>query len=134
MKSEKKRPRSSGLSETKKNIIQLLLQEYEIDDVHNIQNASKDLLGDTIKGMLEAEMKEHLGYEKSARSDNSNSRNGYKTKQIQSNLGVMEIQVPQDRESTYEPKIVKKRQKDISEIDCKIISIYYKKQWLELFK
>lgn len=126
MKSEKKRPRSSGLSEAKKNIIQLLLQEYEINDVQDIQDALKDLLGDTIKGMMEAEMKEHLGYEKSARSDNSNSRNGYKTKQIQSNLGAMEIQVPQDRESTYEPKIVKKRQKDISEIDCKIISMYAK--------
>lgn len=103
-----KKHRRFFIKSDKKNFIQSLLQEYEINDVYDIQNVLKDLLGDTIKGMIDAEMKEHFGYEKSARSDNLNSHNGYKTKQIQSNLRAMEIQVPQDRESTYEPKIVKK--------------------------
>ena len=75
---------------------------------------------------MEAEMDDHLGYEKSQRSDSDDARNGYKTKRINTTYGSMEIDVPQDRKSTFEPKIVKKRQKDISEIDQKIISMYAK--------
>lgn len=86
----------------------------------------KDLLGGTIKEMLESEMEEHLGCEKSARSDSDDNRNGYKSKRITTSYGGMEIEVPQDRKSTFKAKVVKKRQKDISEIDQKIISIYVK--------
>ena len=63
---------------------------------------------------------------KSERSDNDDYRNGYKTKQVNSRYGSMEIEVPQDRKSTFEPQVVKKRQKDISDIDQKIISMYAK--------
>lgn len=71
-------------------------------------------------------MDDHLGYEKSQRSDNDDYRNGYKRKQVNSRYGSMEIEVPQDRKSTFEPQVVKKRQKDISDIDQKIISMYAK--------
>ena len=74
----------------------------------DIQDALKDLLGDTIKEMMEAEMDEHLGYEKSERSDNDDYRNGYKRKQVNSRYGSMAIEVPQDRKSTFEPQVVKK--------------------------
>ena len=84
------------------------------------------MLGEVIKEMMEAEMEEHLGYSKSERSNNDDYRNGYKTKRINSNYGSMEIHVPQDRKSTFEPQVVKKRQKDISDIDQKIISMYAK--------
>lgn len=117
---------SRKMSEGKKNIITALLQEYDIQSAEDIQEALKDLLGDTIKEMLEAEMDEHLGYEAYERSDNTNSRNGFKQKQIRSKYGETTIDVPQDRESTFEPKVVKKRQKDISAIDDKIISMYAK--------
>ena len=76
--------------------------------------------------MMESEMDEHMGYQKSQRSDSDNYRNGYKTKQINSSYGSMTIDVPQDRKSIFEPKVVKKRQKDISDIDQKIISMYAK--------
>jgi transposase-like protein len=76
--------------------------------------------------MMEAEMDDHLGYEKSERSDSDDYRNGYKEKTVNSSYGSMRIDVPQDRKSTFEPKVVKKRQKDISEIDQKIISMYAK--------
>lgn len=82
----------------------------------------------TIKEMMEAEMNEHLGYEKSQRSDSNDYRNGYKTKRINSSYGSMDIQVPQDRNSTFEPQIVKKRQKGISDIDHKIIYQLMKQQ------
>ena len=57
------------MTEGKRNIIQGLLQEYNIESAADIQEALKDLLGGTIKEMMEAEMDEHLGYEKSERSD-----------------------------------------------------------------
>ena len=75
---------------------------------------------------MEAEMDDHLGYEKSKRSDSDDYRNGYKPKRVNSSYGAMEIEVPQDRKSTFEPKVVRKRQKDISDIDQKIISMYAK--------
>ena len=74
-------------------------------------------------------MDEHLGYGKSQRVDRSEHtdyRNGTKQKQVNTSYGSMTIDVPQDRDSTYEPQIVKKRQKDISSIDQKIISMYAK--------
>ena len=63
------------MTEGKRNIIYQLLEEYDIPSVEAIQDALKDLLGGTIKEMMEAEMDEYLGYEKSERSDNDNYRN-----------------------------------------------------------
>ena len=70
-------------------------------------------------------MDEHLGYGKSERYESDDYRNGYKPKMVNSSYGQVGIEVPQDRKSTFEPQIVKKRQKDISDIDQKIISMYY---------
>ena len=126
MARQKKPVHRVQMTEGKRNIIHQLLEEYDIQSAEDIQDALKDLLGDTIKEMMEAEMDEHLGYEKSERSDNDDYRNGYKHKQVNSRYGSMEIEVPQDRKSTFSPQIVKKRQKDISDIDQKIISMYAK--------
>ena len=114
------------MTERKRNIIRGLIDEYGIETAEDIQAALRDLLGGTIKEMMESEMNEHLGYEKSERSDNDDYRNGYKKKRINSSYGSMEIEVPQDRQSSFEPQVVKKRQKDISDIDQKIISMYAK--------
>ena len=114
------------MTDGKRNIIRMLLEEYDIESALDIQDALNDLVGGTIKEMMESEMNEHLGYGKSQRSDNPNSRNSHKSKQANSSYGSMEIQVPQDRDASFEPKIVKKRQKDISEIDQKIIAMYAK--------
>ncbi len=101
------------MTDGKLNIIQQLLQEYDIQSAEDIQDALKDLLGGTIKEMMEAEMDNHLGYEKSERSDSDDYRNGYESKRINSSYGSMDIQVPQDLKSTFEPQVVKKRQKNI---------------------
>ena len=114
------------MSEGKKNIIGMLLEEYDIKSAKDIEDALKDLLGGTIQEMLESEMDEHLGYQEYERSDNPDSRNGKKTKKICGNFGETEIEVPQDRDSSFEPKVVKKRQKDISGIEQKIIALYAK--------
>ena len=126
MAREKKPVHKVQMTEGKRNIIRQLLEEYDIETAEDIQNALKDLLGGTIKEMMKAEMDGHLGYGRSERSDSDDYRNGYKSKRVNSSYGSMEIDVPQDRKSTFEPQIVKKRQKDISEIDQKIISMYAK--------
>lgn len=129
-KRERKPVHRVQMTDGKRAIIQQLLQEYDIQDAKDIQDALKDLLGGTIKEMMEAEMDHHLGYEKSERTDSVDEvrdyRNGYKTKQVNSSFGSMDIEVPQDRLSEFEPQVVKKRQKDISDIDRKIISMYAK--------
>lgn len=112
--------------EGKRNIIHQLLEEYDIQTAEDIQDALKDLLGGTIREMMEAEMDDHLGYERSERSDSDDHRNGYKRKRVNSSYDPVELDVPQHRRSTFEPQIVKKRQKDISDIDQKIISMYAK--------
>lgn len=115
------------LTEGKRNLINGLLQEYDIQDASDIQDALKDLLGGTIQEMLESEMDSHLGYNKYQRaSDIDNYRNGTKSKRVRSKYGELDINVPQDRQSSFDPQIVSKRQKDISQIDDKIISMYAK--------
>ena len=128
-KREKKPVHHVQMTEGKRAIIQQLLQEYDIETAEDIQDALKDLLGGTIKEMMEAEMDDHLGYEKSERTDRTlqdDYRNGTKRKQVNTSYGSMTIDVPQDRNSTFQPQVVKKRQKDISNIDQKIISMYAK--------
>ena len=112
------------LTEGKRNIISALMDEYEIKTAEDIQDALKDLLGGTIRSMMESEMTDHLGYPKSARSYSENYRNGSKT--VRSKYGEFEVDVPKDRNGTFEPQIVKNRQKDISGIDDKIINMYAK--------
>lgn len=118
--------RKERLTEGKKNIIASLIEEYDIKTAEDIQDALKDLLGGTIESMLKAELDNHLGYDPYERTENSNSRNGSKSKKLRSKYGEIEVNVPQDRENSFEPKIVKKRQKDISQIEDKIITMYAK--------
>lgn len=116
--------RRKQVSEGKKNIIKGLIEEYDIQSAEDIQDALADLLGETIGEMVEAEATEHLGYERHERNDSDNARNGVKKKKVRSKYGEVEIDIPQDRNSSFEPKVVKKRQKDISDIDDKIIAMY----------
>jgi transposase-like protein len=118
--------KSGRLTEGKKNIISALLSEYDIQSAEDVQDALKDLLGGTLEEMLQSEMKEHLGYDEYERSDSDNARNGVKLKKIRSKYGEIGIAVPQDRNSSFEPKIVGKRKKDISGVDEKIIAMYAK--------
>ena len=114
------------MTEGKRNLIQGLLREYDIETAEDIQDALKDLLSGTVKEMLEAEMDNHLGYGKYERCEETNYRNGTKPKSVRSKYGEFEVDVPQDRQSSFEPQIVPKRKKDISAIDDKIISMYAK--------
>ena len=99
------------MTDGKRQIIQQLLTEYDINSAEDIQEALKDLLGGTIKEMMEAEMDDHLGYEKSERSSNDDSRNGYKKKTVNSSYGSFSIDVPQDRKSTLNLRLSRNARK-----------------------
>ncbi|CUH97887.1 hypothetical protein P22_4040 [Propionispora sp. 2/2-37] len=88
----------------------------------------KNLFAGALEKMLEAELEEHLGYEKnSALGNNSgNSRNGYGTKTIKSEWGESEISVPRDRNGTFEPQIIEKRQTRTEDIEGRILAMYAK--------
>lgn len=86
----------------------------------------KELVQQTLQEALEAEIEEYLGYSKYQRSYNENSRNGYNSKTVKTDSGEVEINVPRDRKSEFEPQIVKKRQTILSELEDKIVAMYSK--------
>ncbi len=99
-----------------------------IEDLTGPNGLIKRLLGGMIEKMLEAEMEDHLGYDKhnSKGIGTGNSRNGKTSKTVLSSQGPLNIQVPRDRNGEFSPVVVKKREKDISSFDDKIISMYAK--------
>lgn len=94
MAKQKKQVHRVEMTEGKRNIIRQLLEEYDIETAEDIQDALKDLLGATIKAMMEAKMDNHLGYSKSERLDGNDYCNGYKTKQVNNGYGSLESKPP----------------------------------------
>jgi len=79
-----------------------------------------------IEQLLEGEMAAHLGYEKHQPSDNPNSRNGHSKKRLKTNHGSYEIKTPRDREGSFAPMLIRKRQSMVDGIENVIISLYAK--------
>ncbi len=79
-----------------------------------------------VEALLKAEIKEHLGYSKHepAGRNTGNSRNGYSKKILKTNLGDIPLEVPRDRNSTFEPVVVPKHQRMSSKIEHAIITMY----------
>ena len=105
------RKRNNGLSEEKRNIIGQLIEMYDIKTAADIQEALKDLLCGTIQSMLETELEEQVETREEADPEYHDSRNGYKPKKLRSSMGEIPIQVPQDRNSDFEPQVVPKYKK-----------------------
>ena len=78
-----------------------------------------------VEGALEGELDDHLGYAKNdpAGRDGGNSRNGYRAKTVLTDTGPVEISVPRDRDSSFEPKIVAKRQRRLTGVEDLVISL-----------
>lgn len=96
-----------------------------VEDVHEML---KDLFKRTVQEVLEQEMTEHLGYEKHSPEGNNsgNSRNGYSSKTIKTRLGETVIDIPRDRKGRFEPQIIKKYEKNASELENQILAMYAK--------
>lgn len=117
--------RKEKMSEERKKLIQSLIQDDNIKSANDVHDALKDLFKDALQEMLNAELTEHLGYEKNEYTDNNeNYRNGYSQKTVHSSEGDITLDTPIDRQGTFDPIVVEKGQKDISNIEQKIIRMY----------
>lgn len=114
----------------------MVIKQEIFDELLSDYKHPEDLLGDgglfkqlkkaLLERALNAELSDHLGYEKGdpkARR-HANSRNGHGSKRITGEDGEMEISIPRDRDASFEPQIVKKGQRRFEGFDDKIISMY----------
>lgn len=109
----------------KKEIVKYIIENYNPKSANDITDALKELLGDTLQGMLNAEFDEHMGYEKyEQKSPKTNYRNGSSKKTVKTSQGEITLDIPRDRNGDFEPIIVEKHNRDISDIDNKIINLY----------
>jgi len=91
-----------------------------------LQQFFRELQGRAVSQMLEGELDGHLGYSKHTRSEEKNSRNGHTTKKVRGDQGDIEIQVPRDREGSFNPILVPKRKNIIDGVENVIVSLYAK--------
>lgn len=80
----------------------------------------------TVEAALNAELDEHLGYGRHEQSGHNNSRNGYSPKTVRTEDGEVDLDTPRDRESSFEPQLVKKNQTRFTSMDDKILYLYSK--------
>lgn len=88
-----------------------LKTEADLDD---FSRALKKL---TVETALNAELTEHLGYEKNSSRTGKNTRNRYTTKRLLTDDGEFKLDTPRDREGTFEPQLIKKNQTRITQMD-----------------
>lgn len=95
-----------------------------IKTAEDLNEFSQMLKKITVEAALNAEMDEHLGYEKHQKSTSTNSRNGKTRKRVKTEDGEFELDTPRDREGSFEPKLVKKHQSRFTSMDDKILWLY----------
>ena len=112
-------------NERQKLVKELAKECTTVDDVHE---KIRDLFKDTLQEIFEAEMEEHLGYQKhdNAGDNSGNSRNGYSKKTIKSRFGESEISIPRDRNGEFEPRIIKKYATTSNQLEEQIVAMYAK--------
>jgi putative transposase len=94
------------------------------EDVSGPGGLLSQLAGRVIEAALQAEMTEHVGYPPGGVPAGSNHRNGHIPKTLQTDLGPVQIRTPRDREASFEPRMVAKRQTRMAGLDEKILSLY----------
>ncbi len=111
-----------------KELVRDFVREGNFKSIKDIEEALKDIFKDTIQEALEAEIEEEFGYSKYdlANKSTTNSRNGKYKKTVKSSAGNIDLLVPRDKEGAYQPKIVEKHQRDISNLEDNILSLYGK--------
>ncbi len=102
------------------------IKEGTFTSLDDIANEFKAILKEVIQTASQEELTSHLGYDKHQTSDSSNSRNGYNDKTINSRYGQFDVSIPRDRESTFEPQLVKKREVLLDGSEDLILSLYTK--------
>ncbi|CAB1053688.1 IS256 family transposase [Spiroplasma endosymbiont of Danaus chrysippus] len=107
--------------------VDLLLENTEdLTTVFKEWGLYKELTKRLVEKMLNSEMQNYLGHERNQRSNNDNVRNGTTSKKLITQQGKIEIDVPRDRNSNFEPVIITKRQRRFDGFDQQVLSLYAK--------
>ena len=119
MARKKRNPDAEKLAES-------ILNAYQPESVDDMQDALKDVFGPLFEKMLQGELNNHLGYDAHSKEpkEHDNRRNGYGTKTLKTSFGEVAIDVPRDREASFEPELIPKRKRDVSDIEGKVLSMY----------
>ena len=106
--------------------IRQIITDNNLSSVADVYALLKDSFKDILQELMEAELDATLGYEKNQKGDleTSNKRNGHSPKNLKSQFGEFQIDVPRDRNGEFEPKLIPKYQRDVSGIEEKVISLY----------
>jgi putative transposase len=116
---------SSTTATLKPELIEELLKLTKSqDDLFGPEGLFHRLKGALMERMLEAEMTEHLGFERNERVKGGNARNGFSTKTVQTESGPVDIRIPRDRAGTFEPRLVEKHQRRLEGFDEKVLALY----------
>ena len=119
MAKKKRNPESVKLAES-------ILNAYQPESVEDMQEALKDVFGPLFEKMLQGELNNHLGYEAHSKEpkEHENRRNGYSNKTLKTSFGEVNIDVPRDRDASFDPELIPKRKRDVSDIEGKVLSMY----------
>jgi len=106
--------------------IRQIISENNLNSVTDVYALLRDSFKDILQELMEAELDAALGYEKNHKGNlqTDNKRNGHSPKNLKSQYGEFQIDVPRDRNGEFEPKLIPKYQRDISGIEEKVISLY----------
>lgn len=128
MSTELMAPRKNKRSNASMAIAQAIINEYQPQNAEEMQDALKDIFGPMFEAMLQGEMDSHLGYESNDHGPKStnNRRNGYMNKTVKSTYGDIPVEVPRDRDASFEPQAIPKHTRDVSGIEDKVLSMYAK--------
>lgn len=120
--------KNSKRSKANMAIAKAIIDEYQPKNAEEMQDALKDIFGPMFEAMLQGEMDSHLGYESNDHGpkNTDNRRNGYINKTVKSTFGDIPVEVPRDRDASFEPQAIPKRTKDVSGIENKVLSMYAK--------
>ena len=102
------------------------LASGEITSLDDITSEFKNILKEVIQTASQEELTSHLGYDKHQESNTTNSRNGYNEKTIKSKYGQFDVSIPRDRDASFEPQLVKKREVLLDGSEDLILSLYTK--------
>jgi transposase-like protein len=119
-------PRKKKRNDASRAIAQAIIDQYKPTNAEEMQDALKDIFGPMFETMLHGEMDSHLGYDANDHGykETTNRRNGYSHKTVKTTYGDVEVDVPRDRDASFEPQAIPKRTRDVSGIEDKVLSMY----------
>ena len=119
------------MEKASKEVLREFVNSQHFTSTTDIMNSMKELFSDVLQQVMEAELEEKLGYEKSERvsekgeeGSHKNYRNGYSKKTVKTQLGEIDVKIPRDRNGEYEPQIIGKYSRSADGMEEKILALY----------